>query len=85
MKIAPEVFQLDDDEYAVVIADPVPAEQTALAEQAIADCPARRYRARTDRGPGELPAGLGHGAAGQPGGRSGDDAGRPSESPCRSP
>ncbi|ABK66747.1 4Fe-4S single cluster domain protein [Mycobacterium avium MAV_061107_1842] len=39
MKIAPEVFQLDDDEYAVVIADPVPAEQTALAEQAIADCP----------------------------------------------
>lgn len=39
VKIAPEVFQLDDDEYAVVIADPVPAEQTALAEQAIADCP----------------------------------------------
>lgn len=36
VKIAPEVFQLDDDEYAVVIADPVPAEQTALAEQAIA-------------------------------------------------
>ncbi|MGD9517830.1 ferredoxin, partial [Mycolicibacterium sp.] len=24
VKIAPEVFQLDDDEYAVVIADPVP-------------------------------------------------------------
>lgn len=39
VKIAPEVFQLDDDEYAVVIADPVPAGQTALAEQAIADCP----------------------------------------------
>jgi ferredoxin len=39
VKIAPEVFQLDDDEYAVVIANPVPAEQTALAEQAIADCP----------------------------------------------
>lgn len=39
VKIAPEVFQLDDDEYAVVIADPVPAEQTAMAEQAIADCP----------------------------------------------
>jgi ferredoxin len=39
VKIAPEVFQLDDDEYAVVIADPVPAEQEKLAEQAIADCP----------------------------------------------
>jgi ferredoxin len=39
VKIAPEVFQLDDDEYAVVIADPVPAEQEKLAVQAIADCP----------------------------------------------
>ncbi|MGE4364160.1 MULTISPECIES: ferredoxin [Mycolicibacterium] len=39
VKIAPEVFQLDDDEYAVVIADPVPVEQEMLADQAIADCP----------------------------------------------
>jgi ferredoxin len=39
VNIAPQVFELDDDEYAVVIADPVPAEQEALAEQAIAECP----------------------------------------------
>ncbi|MCV7217703.1 ferredoxin [Mycobacterium crocinum] len=39
VRIAPEVFQLDEDEYATVIADPVPTGQEALAEQAIADCP----------------------------------------------
>jgi ferredoxin len=39
VKIAPEVFALDDDEYAVVTADPVPVEQEALVVQAIADCP----------------------------------------------
>ncbi|BBZ36450.1 ferredoxin [Mycolicibacterium confluentis] len=39
VKIAPEVFELDDDEYAVVIADPVPAGQEKLAVQAVADCP----------------------------------------------
>jgi ferredoxin len=39
VKIAPEVFQLDDDEYAMVTADPVPAEQQTLAGQAIAECP----------------------------------------------
>ncbi|MCA2242305.1 MULTISPECIES: ferredoxin [Mycobacterium] len=39
VNIAPEVFELDDDEYAVVLTDPVPAEQVALAEQAIAACP----------------------------------------------
>jgi ferredoxin len=37
--IAPDVFQLDDDEYAVVVADPVPADQEALVEKAIAECP----------------------------------------------
>ncbi|MCV7379368.1 ferredoxin [Mycobacterium alsense] len=37
--LAPEVFQLDDDEYAVVIADPVPVEQEELVEKAIAACP----------------------------------------------
>lgn len=39
VRIAPEVFALDDDEYAVVIADPVPGEQESLAEKAIAECP----------------------------------------------
>ncbi|WP_322858949.1 ferredoxin [Mycobacterium europaeum] len=39
VNIAPKVFQLDDDEYAVVIADPVPAEQETLVEQAIEACP----------------------------------------------
>ncbi|GFG95223.1 ferredoxin [Mycobacterium timonense] len=39
VNIAPEVFELDDDEYAVVLTDPVPPEQEALAEQAIAECP----------------------------------------------
>ena len=37
--IAPELFQLDEDEYVVVTADPIPADQEALAEQAIAECP----------------------------------------------
>ncbi|OBB94993.1 ferredoxin [Mycobacterium sp. 852002-40037_SCH5390672] len=39
VNIAPKVFQLDDDDYAVVIADPVPVEQEAVVEQAIAECP----------------------------------------------
>ncbi|OBK11717.1 ferredoxin [Mycobacterium asiaticum] len=39
VNIAPDVFELDDDEYAVVKTDPVPAEQEALAEQAIGACP----------------------------------------------
>ncbi|HUH72321.1 MAG TPA: ferredoxin [Mycobacterium sp.] len=39
VKTAPEVFKLDGDEYAVVIADPVPVEQETLVEQAIAWCP----------------------------------------------
>lgn len=37
--IAPQLFELDDDDYAIVKADPVPADQEALAEQAIAECP----------------------------------------------
>ena len=36
--IAPDLFELDDQEYAVVTADPIPADQEALAEQAIAEC-----------------------------------------------
>jgi ferredoxin len=39
VKTAPQVFELDDDEYAVVIADPVPVEQETIVEQAIASCP----------------------------------------------
>lgn len=37
--IAPEVFDLDDDEYAVTKVDVVPADQEELAMQAIAECP----------------------------------------------
>ncbi|MEE2851997.1 MAG: ferredoxin [Actinomycetota bacterium] len=39
VNIAPNVFRLDDDDYAVVTADPVPADQEALVEKAIAECP----------------------------------------------
>ncbi|SBS74073.1 Ferredoxin [uncultured Mycobacterium sp.] len=39
VRIAPEVFTLDEDEYATVTADPVPVGQEALAAQAIAECP----------------------------------------------
>ena len=39
VRIAPEVFTLDDDEYAMATADPVPVEQETLAEQAIVECP----------------------------------------------
>jgi ferredoxin len=37
--IAPDLFDLDDDDYAVIKADPVPDGQESLAEQAIAECP----------------------------------------------
>ena len=37
--IAPDLFDLDDDDYAVVKADPVPTDQEALAERSIAECP----------------------------------------------
>ncbi|BBZ57444.1 hypothetical protein MPHO_44360 [Mycolicibacterium phocaicum] len=39
MGIAPDLFDLDDNDYAVVKADPVPADQVELAEQSIAECP----------------------------------------------
>ena len=47
MGIAPDIFDLDDDDYAVVKADPIPADQEQLAEQAIAECP-RAALARED-------------------------------------
>jgi ferredoxin len=37
--IAPDIFDLDDDDYAVVKLDPIPPDQEQLAEQAIAECP----------------------------------------------
>lgn len=37
--IAPDIFDLDDEDYAVVTKDPIPADQENLAEQAIAECP----------------------------------------------
>ncbi|HPY22825.1 MAG: ferredoxin [Actinomycetota bacterium] len=37
--IAPNLFELDDDDYVVVTKDPIPAAAVALAEQAIAECP----------------------------------------------
>ena len=39
MGIAPDLFDLDDEDYAVVKADPVPDGQEDLAEQSIAECP----------------------------------------------
>ena len=37
--IAPDLFDLDDEDYAVVKADPVPDGQEDVAEQSIAECP----------------------------------------------
>jgi ferredoxin len=37
--IAPDLFDLDDEDYAVIKADPVPDSQEGLAEQSIAECP----------------------------------------------
>ena len=37
--IAPDIFDLDDDDYAVVKSDPVPDGQEDVAEQSIAECP----------------------------------------------
>jgi ferredoxin len=37
--IAPDIFDLDDDDYAVVKADPIPPDHEAAAEQAILECP----------------------------------------------
>jgi len=37
--IAPEVFGLDDHDYAVTFVDEVSADAEALVEQSIAECP----------------------------------------------
>ena len=39
MGIAPDIFDLDDEDYAVVKTDPISPDQEALAEQVIAECP----------------------------------------------
>ena len=38
-RIAPDLFDLDDDDYAVVKSDPVPDDQEDAAEQSIQECP----------------------------------------------
>ena len=37
--IAPDLFELDDDDYVAVTKDPIPVDEEAPAEQAIAECP----------------------------------------------
>jgi ferredoxin len=37
--IAPELFELDAEDYVMITIDPIPADQEALADQAIAECP----------------------------------------------
>ena len=37
--VAPDLFDPDDEDYAVVTAAPVPADQEDVAERAIAECP----------------------------------------------
>ncbi len=45
--LAPDIFDLDDEDYAVVKTDPIPPDQEGLAEQAIAECP-RAALSRSD-------------------------------------
>ena len=47
MGIAPDLFDLDDDDYAVVKTDPIPADREEAAERAIMECP-RAALARED-------------------------------------
>jgi ferredoxin len=37
--IAPDLFDLDDDDYAVMKVDVIPPDQEDLAEQAVNECP----------------------------------------------
>lgn len=37
--IAPDLFDLDDDDYAVMKVAEIPADQEQLAAQAVAECP----------------------------------------------
>ena len=37
--IAPDLFDLDDEDYAVMKVDEIPSDREDVAEQAVADCP----------------------------------------------
>ncbi|CAN5328749.1 ferredoxin [soil metagenome] len=37
--IAPDLFDLDDEDYAVMKVDQIPSDQVELAEQSVAECP----------------------------------------------
>jgi ferredoxin len=37
--IAPDLFDLDDEDYAVMKVDEIPTDQEQLAEQSVAECP----------------------------------------------
>lgn len=37
--IAPDLFDLDDDDYAVMKVDEIPSDREGAADQAIAECP----------------------------------------------
>lgn len=37
--IDPDLFELDDDDYAVVKVAPIPADKEAHAQQAVEECP----------------------------------------------
>ncbi|WP_197378788.1 ferredoxin [Mycolicibacterium mengxianglii] len=37
--IAPDLFDLDDEDYAVMKVDEIPTDQEDLAEQSVAECP----------------------------------------------
>ena len=37
--IAPDLFDLDDEDYAVIKSDPVPDDQEDVAEQSVNECP----------------------------------------------
>ncbi|GAS99909.1 MULTISPECIES: ferredoxin [Mycolicibacterium] len=44
VKLAPQLFQLDEDDYSVVQLDPVPAELEEVAARAIEECPRAALR-----------------------------------------
>ncbi|SEH52049.1 ferredoxin [Mycolicibacterium rutilum] len=39
VKYAPAVFELDEDDYAVVTSDPIPPGEEERSEKAVAECP----------------------------------------------
>ncbi|MDO3333948.1 ferredoxin [Mycobacteroides abscessus] len=44
--IAPDLFDIDDDDVVVILTDEVAPDQEDLAEQAIAECPRAALRRR---------------------------------------